>query len=56
MEPYGRVIVLQLTILPGAIVAGAMGSPVGVLILLVALKTGLDVLIYRRQHRAPATG
>jgi len=56
MEPYGRVVVLHLTIIFGGWTVNAMGAPVGALVLLVALKTGLDVRGYRRQHREAAAG
>ena len=47
---YGRVIVLHLTILFGAFVIAALGSPIGLLLLLVVLKTALDLGLHRREH------
>ena len=47
---YGRVIVLHLTILLGAFVIAALGSPIGLLLLLVGLKTAFDLALHRREH------
>lgn len=49
--PYGRVVVLHLAILFGAIGAQALGSPLPVLVLLVAGKTVLDLVLHLRLHR-----
>lgn len=48
--PYARVVVLHLTIILGAFVSVFLGSPVGALIVLVLLKTGLDLALHRREH------
>ncbi|MBI2780272.1 MAG: hypothetical protein HYX55_00560 [Chloroflexi bacterium] len=52
--PYGRVVVLHLTILFGAFAVAFLGSPVAALLLLVGLKTALDVGLHRREHAAAA--
>jgi hypothetical protein len=44
--PYGRLWVITVTILAGAAVVAAVGSPVGLIIMLVVLKTLLDVGSY----------
>jgi len=49
--PYGRVVVLHLTILGGGIVGAALGSSLGVLLVLVLLKTALDAGFHLREHR-----
>ncbi|HKU45239.1 MAG TPA: DUF6498-containing protein [Burkholderiales bacterium] len=49
-KPYGRVVVLHLTILFGGFGAMALGSPVWALLLLVALKVGLDVRAHVKEH------
>ncbi|MGB7211993.1 MAG: DUF6498-containing protein [Gemmatimonadales bacterium] len=49
-EPYSRVITLHLVVLFGAAVAGALGSPTPALVLLVALKIGIDVNAHRRER------
>ncbi len=48
--PYARVVVLHLTIILGAFVSVFLGSPIGALIVLVLLKTGLDLALHRREH------
>jgi hypothetical protein len=48
--PYGRVVVLHLTILLGAFVTLSIGSPVGAIVVLVLLKTGLDLWLHLREH------
>lgn len=50
-SPYGRVVVMHVAILFGAFLTLALGSPVAILIILVVLKTFLDVVFHLRQHR-----
>ena len=52
--PYGRVVVLHLTILFGAFAVAFLGSPVAALLILIGLKTALDLGLHRREHRAAA--
>jgi hypothetical protein len=47
---YGRVIVLHVTILVGGFVVAFLGAPIGALIVLVVLKTALDLGLHRREH------
>jgi hypothetical protein len=42
-QPYARVIVMHVTILAGGALAAAMGSPLGALLVLVGLKTVIDL-------------
>jgi hypothetical protein len=49
-KPYGRVVVLHLTILFGGFGAMALGSPLWALLLLVGLKVGLDVRAHLKEH------
>jgi hypothetical protein len=49
-KPYGRVVVLHLTIILGGIGAMALGSPVWALLLLLALKIGLDLKAHITEH------
>lgn len=53
--PYGRLVILHLTILLGAFLSLAIGSPVGAVVVLVLLKTGLDLGLHVREHGAIAT-
>ena len=56
--PYGRVVVLHLTILFGAFAVALFGSPIWALLILVVLKTGFDLSLHLREHRneGPAIG
>jgi hypothetical protein len=50
-QPYTRVIVLHITILAGGFLMMALGSPVFGLVMLVAIKTGLDIRAHRNERR-----
>ncbi|MBL7214804.1 MAG: hypothetical protein ISS71_03905 [Phycisphaerae bacterium] len=50
-EPYGRIVVMHIAIIAGAFLTMTIGSPVGILIMLVILKTIFDVKLHLRQHR-----
>jgi hypothetical protein len=51
MSVYGRVFVLHLTIIGGAFVIAAFGTPIAALVLLIGLKTLLDLVLHLRSHR-----
>src|SRR5512140_863217 len=51
LAPYGRLVVLHMTILLGGFVIAFIGAPIGMLVLLVVLKTGLDLTAHLREHR-----
>ncbi len=51
MQPYGRLVIMHLTILVGAFVSISIGTPFGSLLVLVVLKTALDLAFHLRQHR-----
>jgi len=54
--PYGRLVVLHLTIVFGAWPVILLGSPIGLLLVLVVGKTALDLYFHLREHaRAEAT-
>ncbi|KPK09262.1 MAG: hypothetical protein AMJ64_00800 [Betaproteobacteria bacterium SG8_39] len=53
-KPYGRVVVLHLTIIFGGMGVQALGSPLWALVLLVVLKTGIDLAAHLREHRGAA--
>jgi hypothetical protein len=57
-RPYSRVVVLHITIVVGGFPVMLLGSPVPGLLLLVALKIGMDLAAHRREHRkmAPVAG
>lgn len=48
--PYRRVMVLHMTIIFGAFISLLLGSPVGAIVVLVLLKTGIDLALHRRAH------
>jgi hypothetical protein len=56
-RPYGRILILHIALLGGAALIQASHSPVAGLILLVALKTSLDLVGHlweRKKYAAPA--
>lgn len=52
LQPYGRVVVLHVAIIFGGIAAMALGSPVWALLVLLALKIGLDLRAHLKEHSA----
>ncbi len=50
-EPYSRVVVLHVTILAGGFFADSLGAPRVALVLLILLKTVIDLLAHLREHR-----
>ena len=53
-DPYRRVFVLHFTIIFGAFVVASVGAPVLLVVLLVALKTGADLVAHLWEHRRAA--
>ncbi len=49
-QPYGRVVILHVTIIIGGFLVALFGSPVVGLILLIALKTFIDIKTHLKQH------
>ena len=54
-RPYARLILLHLAIIFGGFVSLLLGSPLGSIVVLVLLKTALDVRLHRREHESLAT-
>ena len=50
-SPYGRVIVMHITILAGGFLTMAIGSPAPLLVVMVVLKTVLDINLHNRSHK-----
>ncbi|MFC7227641.1 DUF6498-containing protein [Salinirubellus salinus] len=48
--PYGRVLVMHLTIVVGAFVVSAAGTSVAALVVMVLVKTALDLRAHLREH------
>lgn len=49
--PYGRVVILHVTILFGAFAVALLGAPIGALLVLVGLKTAFDLGLHLRERR-----
>lgn len=49
-QPYSRIFVMHIAIIAGGFLSFALGSPAGVLIVLIILKTIIDVKLHLRQH------
>jgi hypothetical protein len=54
-QPYGRIVVLHIAVLIGGFLTMAMGSPIGVLLILVLMKTGVDVKLHLRERKKNQT-
>lgn len=50
-SPYGRVVVLHVAIIAGGFAVAALGSTIGLLLVLVVLKIILDLTIHKRRHK-----
>jgi hypothetical protein len=48
--PYRRIAVLHIAIIAGGFLVAKMGSPLGLLVVLVALKIGMDIILHNRSH------
>ena len=48
--PYGRVVIMHVTILIGGILAQQFGAPVFALIVLIGIKTFIDLVAHTREH------
>jgi len=49
--PYKRIAILHITIILGAALIIRLGSPLGLLLALVALKIAMDIMLHNRSHR-----
>ena len=49
-QPYGRVVVLHVAIIFGGFAAAMLGSPLWALLVLIALKIGLDLKAHVKEH------
>ncbi len=56
IQPYGRIVILHVTIILGGFVTMALGSPKPVILLLVILKTMGDVFFHLKEHNKGAMG
>ena len=54
-RPYQRIVILHVAILFGAFVTIALGSPIFILVILIALKIGVDLWLHLRERRVSDT-
>jgi hypothetical protein len=52
LAPYKRIAVLHIAVITGGFLIQQLGSPIGLLLALVALKIAMDVQLHRRSHAA----
>lgn len=50
VAPYKRIILMQITLILGALAASAVGSSYALIVVMVVLKTGIDVYAHIREH------
>lgn len=51
-RPYKRILIMHLAILAGGILVMQLNSPLPLLIILVLLKTGVDLHLHKKSHRS----
>ena len=56
MAPYQRILILHVVLVAGGIAVSALGAPLLLLVLLVALKIIIDLRAHLHEHRQPARG
>jgi len=49
-RPYGRIVVMHVTILIGGLLVKSLGAPILALAVMVALKTAIDLAAHLRSH------
>ena len=52
--PYRRITVMHVAVIAGGFLVVRLGSPLGLLFALVALKTGMDIMLHNRSHHTVA--
>ena len=51
MRPYKRIVLMHVAIIAGGVFVMKLGSPVGLLCVLIFLKIGMDIWLYTKSHR-----
>ena len=49
--PYGRIVALHIVVLIGGLMVQALGSPVYSMLLLIVIKTMMDIAAHRIEHK-----
>jgi hypothetical protein len=55
MEPYGRLVILHATIVIGGVAIAVTGASAAAIVVLVLLKTAMDLALHLREHHKEAT-
>jgi hypothetical protein len=51
IQPYSRIVVMHITIIIGGFMVQALGSPPAALMVMVVLKTGIDIISHLRERK-----
>ena len=51
IQPYSRIVVMHLTIILGGFFVNSLGAPPAALLVMVVLKTGIDIVAHLRERR-----
>ncbi len=54
--PYKRIVVLHVSVIAGGFAVASMGEPLLLLIILVVLKTAMDIALHIREHQRASRG
>ena len=52
MRPYKRIVLMHVAIIAGGVFVMKLGSPVGLLCVLIFLKIGMDIWLHAKSHRS----
>ena len=55
-QPYKRIVITHIAIIAGGVPVMALGSPAPLLVILIAMKIGMDIWMHIRSHRAATAG
>ncbi len=53
--PYGRIVLMHIVVLVGGLLVQELGSPIYALLVLIGLKTAMDIGAHRLEHKDPET-
>jgi hypothetical protein len=55
MRPYKRIVLMHVAIIAGGVLVMKMGSPAGLLCVLIFLKIGMDIWLHVKSHKAASS-